>query len=215
MTIGIPKSLLYHRYNTLWESFFEYLDIDTITSPSTNKEILEEGIKYANDEACLSLKIYLGHIKYLANKCDYILIPRIESLKKYEKLTGKVPFIGTLAEESALRTQSYLKTGCNSFNSKRPNSTPLGFWTEQDILHYIYKFKLPINEAYGEVIIEDDKYKTTKCDRTGCIACGFGVHLEKNPNRFERMKEEYPKQYNYYFNKLGYKEICDYIGIKY
>ena len=45
MTIGIPKSLLYHRYNTLWESFFEYLDIDTITSPSTNKEILEEGIK--------------------------------------------------------------------------------------------------------------------------------------------------------------------------
>ena len=86
MTIGIPKSLLYHRYNTLWESFFEYLDIDTITSPSTNKEILEEGLKYANDEACLSLKIYLGHIKYLANKCDYILIPRIESLKKYEKL---------------------------------------------------------------------------------------------------------------------------------
>ena len=33
--------------------------------------------------------------------------------------------------------------------------------------------------------------------------------------RFERMKEEYPKQYDYYFNKLNYKEICDYIGIKY
>ena len=136
-------------------------------------------------------------------------------IKKYEKTTGKVPFIGTLAEESALRTQSYLKTGCNSFNSKRPNSTPLGFWTEQDILEYIYKYNLPINEAYGKVVIEDGKYKTTKCSRTGCIACGFGVHLEKNPNRFERMKEEYPKQYDYYFNKLGYKEICDYIGIKY
>lgn len=149
----------------------------------------------------------------ISHKCCEVM--KKKPIKKYEKTTGKVPFIGTLAEESALRTQSYLKTGCNSFNSKRPNSTPLGFWTEQDILEYIYKYNLPINEAYGKVVIEDGKYKTTKCSRTGCIACGFGVHLEKNPNRFERMKEDYPNQYNYYFNKLNYKEICDYIGIKY
>ena len=149
----------------------------------------------------------------ISHKCCEVM--KKKPIKKYEKLTGKVPFIGTLAVESALRTQSYLKNGCNSFNSKRPNSTPLGFWTEQDILEYIYKYNLPINEAYGEVLFEDGKYKTTKCSRTGCIACGFGVHLEKSPNRFERMKEEYPNQYNYYFNKLNYKEICDYIGIKY
>ena len=149
----------------------------------------------------------------ISHKCCEVM--KKKPIKKYEKTTGKVPFIGTLAEESALRTQSYLKTGCNSFNSKRPNSTPLGFWTEQDILEYIYKYNLPINEAYGKVVIEDGKYKTTKCSRTGCIACGFGVHLEKNPNRFERMKEDYPNQYSYYFNKLNYKEICDYIGIKY
>ena len=150
----------------------------------------------------------------ISHKCCEVM--KKAPIKKYEKKTGKHPFIGTLAEESSLRTQSYLKTGCNSFNTTRPNSTPLGFWTEQDILEYIYKYKLPINKAYGEIIIDENgKYKTTKCDRTGCIACGFGVHLEKNPNRFERMKEEYPKQYDYYFNKLNYKEICDYIGIKY
>ena len=157
---------------------------------------------------------YLINSPYpISHKCCDVM--KKKPIKKYEKTTGKVPFIGTLAEESALRTQSYLKTGCNSFNSKRPNSTPLGFWTEQDILEYIYKYNLPINEAYGKVVIEDGKYKTTKCTRTGCIACGFGVHLEKKPNRFERMKEDYPNQYNYYFNKLNYKEICDYIGIKY
>ena len=157
---------------------------------------------------------YLINSPYpISHKCCEVM--KKKPIKKYEKLTGKVPFIGTLAEESALRTQSYLKTGCNSFNSKRPNSTPLGFWTEQDILEYIYKYKLPINKAYGEVIFENNQYRTTKCSRTGCIACGFGVHLEKNPNRFERMKEEYPKQYDYYLNKRGYKEICDYIGIKY
>ena len=158
---------------------------------------------------------YLINSPYpISHKCCEIM--KKAPIKKYEKKTGKHPFIGTLAEESSLRTQSYLKTGCNSFNTTRPNSTPLGFWTEQDILEYIYKYKLPINKAYGEIIIDENgKYKTTKCDRTGCIACGFGVHLEKNPNRFERMKEEYPKQYDYYFNKLNYKEICDYIGIKY
>ncbi len=85
MKIGIPRALLYHKYGILWESFFEYLGIDTITSPPSNKEILEKGILLSPDEACLSLKIYLGHIKYLSNKCDYILIPRIESLKKNEK----------------------------------------------------------------------------------------------------------------------------------
>lgn len=86
MKIGIPRALLYHKYNILWENFFEYLGIDTITSIPSNKDLLETGIKYSPDEACLSLKLYLGHIKYLSNKCDYILIPRIESLNKNEKL---------------------------------------------------------------------------------------------------------------------------------
>ena len=86
MTIGIPKALLYYKYKDLWENFFSYLNIDIITSPNTNKEIIELGKKYSNDEACLSLKIFLGHVKYLINKCDYILISRINSLKKDESL---------------------------------------------------------------------------------------------------------------------------------
>ena len=45
--------------------------------------------------------------------------------------------MGTLAEESALRATHYIKTGCNAFDSKRPKSTPLGFWTNQDDLEYI------------------------------------------------------------------------------
>ena len=55
-------------------------------SPDTNKEIIELGKKYSTDESCLSLKIFLGHVKYLINKCDYILIPRINSLKKNESM---------------------------------------------------------------------------------------------------------------------------------
>ena len=154
----------------------------------------------------------------VSHRCCNIM--KKEPAKRYEHETGRVPFIGTLAEESALRQQSYLKTGCNAFDSKRPNSTPLGFWREQDILEYIYINKLPINKAYGEVVyaknlLGDKMYSTTKCDRTGCIYCAFGVHLEKEPNRYQRLEITHPQLYNYCMDKLGFKEVCEYMNIPY
>lgn len=149
----------------------------------------------------------------VSHRCCNIM--KKKPVKKYEHDTGRVPFIGTLAEESSLRQQSYLKTGCNAFEINRPNSTPLGFWREQDILEYIYINKLPISKAYGEVVKEDGLYKTTKCDRTGCIYCGFGVHLEKEPNRYQRLQKIHPQLYDYCMNKLGFKEVCEYMNIPY
>lgn len=84
--IGIPRALLYYKYHVLWEYFFKELGIDIITSPETNNEILKNGKKYTVDEACLSLKIYIGHVYYLIDKVDYILVPRIVSLEKGMKL---------------------------------------------------------------------------------------------------------------------------------
>lgn len=86
ITIGIPRSLLYYKYNTLWLTFFKELGIDTIISPDTNYEILENGKKNTMSETCLSLKIYIGHVNYLKDKCDYVLVPRIVSLEKGMKL---------------------------------------------------------------------------------------------------------------------------------
>ena len=149
----------------------------------------------------------------VSHRCCNVM--KKEPAKRYEHETGRVPFIATLAEESSLRQQSYLKTGCNAFNSKRPNSTPLAFWKEQDILKYIYDNKLSINKAYGEVICIDGIYSTTKCDRTGCIYCGFGVHLEKEPNRYQRLEQTHPQLYNYCMDKLGFKEVCEYMNIPY
>ncbi|EHQ87374.1 acyl-CoA dehydratase activase-related protein [Desulfosporosinus youngiae] len=77
MKIGIPRALLYYKYKHLWETFFDELDIDYIVSPETNKDIIGKGITYAIDESCLSSKIYLGHVEWLMDKCDYILVPRI------------------------------------------------------------------------------------------------------------------------------------------
>ena len=149
----------------------------------------------------------------VSHKCCIIM--KKEPAKRYEKESGRVPFIGTLAEESSLRQQSYLKTGCNAFDSKRPNSTPLAFWKEQDILKYIYDNKLDINKAYGDVIFKDGNYSTNKCDRTGCIYCGFGVHLEKEPNRYQRLELTHSQLHDYCMNKLGFKEVCEYMNIPY
>lgn len=80
MKVGIPRAFLYFKYHVLWETFLEELDIEYIVSPETNKEIIREGTNYAIDETCLSSKIYLGHVKYLIDKCDYIFVPRIATL---------------------------------------------------------------------------------------------------------------------------------------
>ena len=137
----------------------------------------------------------------------------------YHKKSGKRAFVGTMASESLLRRRHWLQDGCNSF-SEGGQSKPLSFWKEQDVLDYLQKTKLPYCEVYGDIIEEKGKLKTTGADRTGCMFCMFGAHLEKEPNRFQRMKETHPKQYEYCMKPvedggLGLAAVLDYIGVKY
>ena len=140
--------------------------------------------------------------------------------KKYEKQSGNKPIVGTMASESQNRRTSWLRHGCNSFDSIRPISQPMSFWTEQDVLEYISLTGIPYAPVYGEIIKDKDgKYHTTKCDRTGCVFCGFGCHLEKEPNRFQRLKITHPELWNYCMKPmdeggLGMKEVLEYIGVK-
>lgn len=148
----------------------------------------------------------------ISNRCCNVM--KKKPAHDYHKKTGKVPFIATMADESRLRTKCYLRQGCNGFNLKIPTSTPIAFWTEQDILKYIDTYKIPIASVYGDVI-KTDKYHTTGCQRTGCMFCGFGCHLEKYPNRFQRLAKTHPKQYDYIINTLGMGEVLDFIGVEY
>ena len=40
---------------------------------------MKKGIELSNDEMCIALKNYLGHVVSLKDKCDYVLIPRIDN----------------------------------------------------------------------------------------------------------------------------------------
>ena len=116
-----------------------------------------------------------------------------------------------MAEESSKRIQGYMKTGCNAFENKRPVSKPLGFWTDQDILKYLKENNIDYAKCYGEIKQKDSKLELTKLNRTGCMFCMYGLHLEGTPNRFDKMKETHPKIYNYCMNNLGLREIIQYI----
>ena len=138
--------------------------------------------------------------------------------KDFEKRTGLHPVIGTLAEESRMRQQKWLKSGCNAFSNNRPVSQPLSFWREQDILEYLLRYEVDFAEVYGDIVYDGERYYTTGVNRTGCMFCGFGCHLEKAPNRFQQMKETHPKQYEYCLKPvdqggLGMAEVLDYIGV--
>lgn len=85
-TVGLPKGLLYYRYETLWKSFFKALNVPVMVSEESNLLLLEKGKKKSIDEACLSLKLFIGHVESLKNKCDYVLVPRIYSLEKDEQV---------------------------------------------------------------------------------------------------------------------------------
>lgn len=137
----------------------------------------------------------------ISHKCCDVM--KKQPCKQYEKETGRVPFIGTMTCESQLRQQKYHREGCNGFNSRRPTSTPLSFWTEADTCEYIEKYNLPYSKIYdmGE-------------ERTGCMFCMFGCHKDA-VNRFQRMYHSHPKQWNYCINQLGCGKVLDYIGVKY
>ena len=98
-------------------------------------------------------------------------------------------------------------------------------------MHYIKKYNIPYCSVYGDIVLDEkvdgievlegqinlidylgcydknDVLKTTGCNRTGCIFCMFGCHLEKEPNRFQRLKETHPRQYDYCINGGEYSTI--------
>ncbi len=164
------------------------------------------------------------------NKCCDVMKKR--PAHKFDKKTGKKPIIGTMADESMQRKSKWMKVGCNAFETGNPNSSPISFWTEQDVLHYLKDFNIPYCSVYGEIKAVDqfdgqitiservDRLITTGCERTGCIFCAYGVHMERGENRFQMLKKTHPKQYDYCIRPveekgLGLGSVLDFIGVKY
>ena len=82
-----------------------------------------------------------------------------------------------------------------------------------------------IPEIYGK-IAQDGKgnLETTGARRTGCSMCGFGIHMEQRPHRFDRLRERNAKEWEFYMYKCckdpetgeeyGWGRVLDYIGVE-
>ena len=175
---------------------------------------------------CKQWKFMLNAPFKISDECCKVM--KKKPIKKYEKMTGKKSYIGTMATESRLRKQRWIRYGCNSFEKGKQSSNPLSFWTEQDIFEYIKKYNLVIPSVYGDIVETGKKIeridgihnelRTTGCKRTGCMFCAFGAHC-KGDTRFLDLKETHPKVYEYCMKPvseggLGMDEVLDYIGVQ-
>ena len=82
--IGVPRALLYHKRAALWNAYFSTLGIETVLSPPTNPAIIEAGCRASVDETCLSVKVAMGHIAWLAERAETVLCPRYVSVGRGE-----------------------------------------------------------------------------------------------------------------------------------
>ena len=134
---------------------------------------------------------------------------KLKPIAEYVKKTGRVPIISTTASESALRAQKFLQYGFYNLEGKKAQCTPMSIWTDGDVWEYIHRFNLPYCKIYN-----------MGYDRTGCVFCMFGAHLDKEPNRFQKLQRTHPDLWRYCMKPydeggLGLREVLEFMGIPY
>jgi 3'-phosphoadenosine 5'-phosphosulfate sulfotransferase (PAPS reductase)/FAD synthetase len=142
----------------------------------------------------------------ISDRCCNLL--KKNPAKKYYNATKTGQIIGSRNEESQRRESQYIKHGENRITQHIPKSNPLSIWLGKDIDAYIQRHQLPLADCYTKMGYE----------RTGCMFCMFGAHLDDTPNRFQIMKRTHPKQWEYCMRPLdggglGIQEVLDFIGV--
>lgn len=160
----------------------------------------------------------------VSSKCCYYL--KEKPCDDWAKEHNSVPYLGLMASEGGRRAKSLMINGCNYFGKTTVRSAPFAIFYRQDILQLALELEVPVPEIYGTIERKDDgTLYTTKAQRTGCSMCGFGIQLEKRPNRFDLLKERNPKEWEYWMyncctddktgERYGWARVLDYINVDY
>ena len=182
---------------------------------------LEKFGGYANDDEGTNYQI--PNFK-VSSKCCYYL--KEKPCDDWAKAHNSVPFLGLMASEGGRRAKSLRINGCNYFGASTIRSAPFAIFNRQDLLQLALDLKVPLPEIYGTIERDENgQLRTTGAQRTGCSMCGFGIHLEKRPHRFDQLKERNPREWQYWMyecctdeatgEKYGWARVLDYIGVGY
>ena len=149
----------------------------------------------------------------VSDKCCYYL--KEKPCNDYAKETGRSPMMGLMASEGGRREKALMINGCNYYGASTIRSAPFAIFARQDLLQLALDLQVPVPEIYGEITrAEDGTLYTTRAQRTGCSMCGFGVHMEQRPHRFDRLLEDNPKEWRFWMYDMGWGSVLDYIGVE-
>lgn len=148
----------------------------------------------------------------VSDKCCYYL--KEKPCDDYAKQHKSYPYLGLMASEHGRREKSLMINGCNYYGKTTTRSAPFAIFSRQDLLQLAIDLKVPVPEIYGE-IVRDSKgeLRTTKAQRTGCSMCGFGIHLEKRPHRFDQLRKRNLSEWKFWMYDMGWGEVLSYIGV--
>lgn len=157
----------------------------------------------------------------VSDKCCYYL--KEKPCSDWAKANNAYPYTGLMASEGGRRQKSLQANLCNYYGKGTTRSAPFAIFSRQDLLQLAIDLKVPVPETYGEILCRPDgTLCTTKAQRTGCSMCGFGIHLETRPNRFDRLKAENQIEWEFWMKKVcidengeqyGWGRVLDYCGI--
>lgn len=159
----------------------------------------------------------------VSNKCCYYL--KEKPCDDWAKEHKSWPFLGMMASEGGQREEALVDHGCNYYGKTTMRSAPFAPFLRQDILQLALDLKVPVPEIYGTIERhQNGKLYTTKAQRTGCSMCGFGIHLEKRPHRFDRLFDQNSKEWHFWMyecctdpetgEKYGWGRVLDWIGVE-
>lgn len=142
----------------------------------------------------------------------------------WAKQHQSAPFLGLMASEGGQREMGLTKNGCNYFGKTTVRSCPFAVFTRQDLLQLALDLNAPVPEVYGEIVRgPDGALRTTGAQRTGCTMCGFGIHIEQRPHRFDRLRARSPKEWEFWMYRcctdpdtgetFGWGRVLDHIGV--
>nr|DAQ35626.1 MAG TPA: Phosphoadenosine phosphosulfate reductase [Caudoviricetes sp.] len=180
----------------------------------------------------------------VSSKCCYYL--KEKPCDDWAKENNSVPYLGLMASEHGRREKSLMMNGCNYFGATTIRSAPFAIFDRQDLL----KLALEMDDYYRANIMPDKtllipeakvldsiiptiygtieckpsgELYTTRAQRTGCSMCGFGIHLEQRPHRFDRLREDNEKEWHFWMydccvdektgEHYGWGRVLNYIGV--
>lgn len=158
----------------------------------------------------------------VSNRCCEIM--KEKPCDKWAKEHNSRPFLGLMASEGGQREEALTDHGCNYFGKGVIRSAPFAPFMRQDLLQLALDLNVPVPEIYGTIERKDDgTLYTTGAQRTGCSMCGFGIHMEKRPHRFDQLRKRNYKEWEFWMyrcctdpdtgEKYGWGRVLDYIGV--